>query len=140
MDIHTLGLNFEFHHIGIAVRSIQATATLYAEAGYHATNSIFDPIQNVNIAFLQKAGSPLLELVEPVDKTAPCYGILKKVGVSPYHFCYEVNDMQYCIEKLKEKDFKTIVEPVNAIAFNNRKICFLYHIDVGLIELLCHCI
>jgi methylmalonyl-CoA/ethylmalonyl-CoA epimerase len=125
-----------FHHIGIAVRSIRNTAQLYVDAGYQVTDTIFDPKQNVNIAFLKKAGSPLLELVEPVDKTSPVSNILKKAGVSPYHTCYEVNDLSGHLEQLVEKDFIVVVEPISALAFDNRKICFLYHIDTGLIELL----
>ena len=75
-------------------------------------------------------------MVQPVDKNSPVCGTLKKVGVSPYHFCYEVNDLLKTLEELEKQGFKILVEPVEAIAFNNRKICFLYHIDVGLIELL----
>jgi methylmalonyl-CoA/ethylmalonyl-CoA epimerase len=128
--------NAKFHHVGIAARSIAETSLFYIDAGYQMTNVVFDPVQNVAISFLEKEGSPLLELVEPVDKTSPVYNILKKVGVSAYHFCYEIENIQKCITMLEEKDFRLLVEPVNAIAFNNRKICFLYHLDVGLIELL----
>ncbi len=71
-----------------------------------------------------------------VRKTSPVYNILKKVGVSAYHFCYEVDNLQNSIEELEAKDFRLLVEPVGAIAFDNRKICFLYHLDAGLIELL----
>ncbi|MDR3218569.1 MAG: VOC family protein [Dysgonamonadaceae bacterium] len=128
--------NAIFHHVGIAVKSITDTALLYTEAGYRMLPVVYDPIQNVNISFLEKNGSPLLELVEPVDKTSPVYNILKKVGVSAYHFCYEVVSIQDCITALESKDFRLLQEPVPAVAFNNRKICFLYHIDTGLIELL----
>jgi methylmalonyl-CoA/ethylmalonyl-CoA epimerase len=128
--------NATFHHVAIAVKSIQSTALLYVEAGYWATETIFDPIQNVKVAFLEKVGNPLLELVEPMDKTSPVYNILKKVGVSAYHFCYEVDSLQDAIETLENKEFRVLVEPVEAIAFGNRKICFLYHLDAGLVELL----
>jgi methylmalonyl-CoA/ethylmalonyl-CoA epimerase len=62
--------------------------------------------------------------------------ILKKVGVSAYHICYETNRLQETIEEMEKQDFRVLVEPVEAIAFDNRKICFLYHVDIGLIELL----
>ncbi|GHT03280.1 peptide synthetase [Bacteroidia bacterium] len=128
--------NAAFHHVGIAAKSIHSTSVPYTEAGYHLTETVFDPIQNVKIAFLEKAGSPRLELVEPVDNTSPVYNIIKKVGVSAYHFCYEVENLPTAIETLEAKGFRVLVEPVPAIAFDNRKICFLYHLDVGLIELL----
>ena len=126
----------EFHHVGIAVQSIEETAKWYVAAGYCLTATVEDAIQNVRIAFLKRNDSPLLELVEPADKTSPVCNILKKAGVSAYHFCYETNNMQETIEDLEKQDFKLLVEPVKAIAFNNRKISFLYHINIGLIELL----
>jgi len=126
----------EFHHVGIAVNSIEETARWYVSIGYSLTETIEDPIQNVRIAFLKRADSPLLELVQPVDKTSPVCNILKKVGVSAYHFCYETDNLQKTIEDLEKQDFRILVEPVKAVAFNNRKISFLYHIDNGLIELL----
>ena len=126
----------EFHHVGIAVNSIEETAKWYIESGYSITETIKEPIQNVYIAFLKRDDSPLLELVQPVDKTSPVYNILKKVGVTAYHFCYETDNLQKTIETFESKDFKVLVEPVPAISFNNRRISFLYHIDIGLIELL----
>jgi methylmalonyl-CoA/ethylmalonyl-CoA epimerase len=126
----------DIHHIGIAVNSIEETAKWYVAMGYVLSETIEDPIQNVRIAFLDKCDGERLELVQPVDKTSPVCNILKKVGVSAYHFCYEVDNIQKTVSDLEKQDFKIFVEPVNAIAFNNRKISFLYRADVGLIELL----
>jgi methylmalonyl-CoA/ethylmalonyl-CoA epimerase len=126
----------KFHHIGIAVNSIEETAKWYTAMGYALTETIEDPIQNVRIAFLKKEDHPLFELVQPVDKTSPVCNILKKVGVSAYHSCYETENLQAAVENFEKQDFKIFVEPVEAVAFNKRKISFLYHIDVGLIELL----
>ena len=125
-----------FHHVGIAVRSIEDSAKWYQAEGYTLSETILDPIQNVSVAFLERADSPRLELVQPVDSASPVNNILKKVGVSAYHSCYEVADIQQKIEELEQQDFRLIVEPVPAVAFQNRRICFLYHIDNGLIELL----
>jgi len=126
----------EFHHVGVAVRSIDETAQWYVGMGYRLTETFEDPIQNVRVAFLIRGDSPLLELVQPVDKTSPVSNILKKMGVSAYHFCYETTDLQKTIENLERQDFRVLVEPVKAVAFNNRKISFLYHLEIGLIELL----
>ena len=56
---------FRFHHIGIAVFSIDETAEMYLAAGYEKTETIFDPIQNVHICFLTKDGMPMMELLAP---------------------------------------------------------------------------
>jgi len=129
-------LNATFHHVGIATESIEKTAVLFVEAGYKMTDVIFDPKQNVNISFLEKDGSPLLELVEPVDEKSPVRNILNKVGVSAYHFCYEVENLDDSIAQLRQKKYMLLVKPVEAVAFNGRRICFLYNKDAGLIELL----
>ena len=128
--------NAIFHHTGIAVESIERTAALFVDAGYKMTNVIFDPKQNVKISFLEKVHSPLLELVEPVDDTSPVRNILNKVGVSAYHFCYEVEDIDDSISQLRKKKFMLLIKPVEAVAFGGRRICFLYHKETGLIELL----
>jgi methylmalonyl-CoA/ethylmalonyl-CoA epimerase len=128
--------NAKFHHVGVAAESIEKTAKLFTEAGYKMTNVIFDPMQNVNISFLEKPDSPLLELVEPVDEKSPVRNILNKVGVSAYHFCYEAENLDDSIAELRKKKFMLLVKPVEAVAFDGRKICFLYHKDAGLIELL----
>ena len=129
-------VNAIFHHVGIASESIAKTSELFIGAGYRMSEPVFDPLQNVKIAFLEKAGSPLLELVEPVDETSPVRNILNKVGVSAYHFCYEVQNIDDSIAELRKKKFMLLIKPVEAIAFDGRKICFLYHKDAGLIEFL----
>lgn len=127
--------DFLFHHIGVVTNSIEATALYYKEAGYDITNKIFDPVQTVNICFLKKIGFPIIELIEPILDTSPAANILKKNGVSPYHFCYEVENIDEAIKKLKKKKFVPIIRPVQAIALENRLICFLFNKDIGLIEL-----
>ena len=125
-----------FHHIGIATESINKTSFYYLDAGYCMSEVIFDPIQKVNIAFLTKDSMPIIELVEPVSDVSPVSNILKKSGVSPYHICYHVVDINFSISELKKKKFVLLFKPVEAVALFNKKICFLYNKDIGLIELL----
>jgi len=132
--------DFQFHHIGIAVNSIKVTAQYYLDAGYVISDTIYDPIQNVSIAFLEKNGMPQIELVEAgsADNNSPICKIIEKSGVSPYHICYEVDNIESAINKLKKKKYLPLANPVSAAAMNNKKICFLYNKDVGLIELVEH--
>lgn len=127
---------FEFHHIGVATNDIKKTASYYETAGYCLSSIIFDPIQNVNIAFLYKDNMPTVELLEPVDDKSPVYKIVKTSGVTPYHCCYKVDDISYAIKNLREKRFIPLSNPVPAVALENKRICFLYNREVGLIELL----
>jgi methylmalonyl-CoA/ethylmalonyl-CoA epimerase len=79
---------------------------------------------------------PIYELVEPIDETSPVNKILDKTGVTPYHICYETDDIYGVINNLKKQGYLLLQTPVPAIALDNRKICFMYHKDAGLIELL----
>ena len=128
--------NFFFHHIGIATDNIEKTAAFYLDAGYTNTPVINDPIQQVAICFLSREFSPLVELVSPLTDDTPVTEIIHKSGVTPYHVCYEVDDLNESIMKLKHKKFLPLFNPVAATALDNRFICFLYKKDFGLIELL----
>lgn len=127
---------FGFHHIGVAVFDIDATAQFYLDAGYTKTDIITDLKQNIRISFLKKEGMPTIELLAAVNDTSPVNRILKGVGVSPYHLCYIVPNMEEAVKKLRKMRFVIVSAPVEACALGNRSVCFLFHKNVGLIELL----
>jgi len=126
----------KFHHIGVACKNIKKSISIYEGIGYQSSNIIFDPIQNVNLCFLQKDDSPVIELVGSVDENSPLTNILKKNGTSPYHTCYEVINIEDEILNLNNQGYMQISPTAPAIAFDGRKICFLYHKDIGIVELL----
>lgn len=126
-----------FHHVGIAVINIKEAIIAYEALGYtQTTNIIHDPIQKVQLCFLEKIDSPTLELVAGKFLESPVTNILTKNGPTPYHNCFEVDDINKSIANLRLKGYRRLSAIVPAIAFGNRNICFLYHKEVGLIELL----
>ena len=126
-----------FHHIGVATNNIDFTTKQYNIFGYKQSTELFlDPIQNVYILFLEKLNSPCIELVAPVNQDSPILNILNKNGTTPYHFCFEVDDIVNEVDKLKKLKFVMVSKIVPAVAFNNRLVCFLYNKESGLIELL----
>lgn len=127
--------DFRFHHIGIAVNDIDVTAKYYIDAGYIKSETVVDPIQNIEICFLTKDSMPTIELLAAVNAESPVVKILEKVGVSPYHNCYEVDDIEIAIKSLKRQRYIPLSKPVVACALENKRVCFLYNKDVGLIEL-----
>lgn len=127
--------DFKFHHIGIAVWDIEETALYYVDAGYMKAETVIDEIQNVKICFLTKENMPMLELLAPVDENSPVNRILNKMGVSPYHCCYLVDDMEDAVYRLKKKKFVPLIKPVEACAIDGKRVCFLFSKTVGLIEL-----
>lgn len=126
---------FKFHHIGVAVKDIDATAAVYEQGGYKRSASIFDPIQNVNICWLTKEGMPTVELLAPVDETSPVNKILEKNGVTPYHTCYVVDNIEDAVAQLRKQKYVMVSKPAEAVAFCGSRVCFLFNKNVGLIEL-----
>lgn len=124
-----------FDHIGIACRDIDKTKAFYLAMGYEASPVVEDPIQHVRISFLSKTGVPKLELLEPLDDQSPVARTLATTGVSPYHFCYTVEDIEEVIAQLRYQRFLLVTGPVPAYAMENRRIAFLFQKNTGLIEL-----
>ena len=124
-----------FHHIGVAVKDINATASVYEQGGYKRSSSVFDPIQNVNICWLTKDGAPTVELLAPVDEKSPVNKTLEKVGVSPYHCCYIVDNVEEAASELRKQKYIMVSKPAEAEAFCGSRVCFLFNKNMGLIEL-----
>lgn len=125
----------EIDHIGYAVQDIQKTAQYYVDGGWNLSEIYDENIQNTKIAFLTKLGMPTIELVSPLNGESPVDNVLKRSGVAPYHICYVVDDMMAAVEELYEEGFKPLFMPVKSVAMDNREICYLYHLELGAIEL-----
>lgn len=126
---------FKFHHIGVAVNDIEATASVYEQGGYQHSATIFDPIQNVKICWLTREGYPTVELLAPVDETSPVCKTLEKNGVIPYHTCWVVPNLEDAIVELRKQRYVLSSRPTQAVAFCGSRVCFLFNKAVGLIEL-----
>lgn len=129
-------VNLSFHHIGVAVYDFRNTVPFYESQGYHNDIEIYDPEQNVNVCVLRHQSAPTIELLAPHNEKSPINNILSKAGSSPYHFCYEVENIEETIAELKKERFMPVSKPKVSNAFDNHRVCFLYKKDVGLIELI----
>lgn len=125
----------KFHHIGMAVKSIDATAAIYEDGGYRMSDIVFDPIQNVDICWMTKEDAPIVELLAPVNDESPVNKTLEKVGVSPYHCCYVVENIEAAVKELRAQKYVMVSKPAEAVAFCGSRVCFLFNKNVGLIEL-----
>ena len=96
---------------------------------------IFDTVKNVNICWLTKDGMPTVELLAPVDESSPVCKILGKNGVTPYHTCYIVENIDDAVADLRKQKYVLVSKPAEAVAIHNCKVAFLHNRHVGLIEL-----
>ncbi len=127
----------KIHHIGIATDDITLTKHFYEQLGYVASAPIADPIQRVLICLLTHPNHVPIELVQPLTEKSSVNKILSKNGVTPYHICYEVEDIDSVFDLLTEhENFIPLFRPVEATAMGDKLICYLYRKDVGYIEII----
>ena len=78
---------------------------------------------------------PKVELLAPHDSTSPVQQTLDKMGVTPYHTCYVVDNIEEAVAQLRKQKYVMVSKPAEAVAFCGSKVCFLFNKNVGLIEL-----
>lgn len=95
-------------HIGIAVRSIEATK-IYEALGLEIDHVETVETQKVKTAFLS-VGDSNLELLEPTGDDSPVAKFIEKRGEGIHHICLRVDDIDAHLARLKEKGFRLINE------------------------------
>lgn len=128
----------DFHHVGVAVADIDKALPHYREIlGYTEVDGPYDdPIQRVRVAFLTSpaASNPCIELIAPLDKDAPVNRYLSK-DAGAYHLCFTVDDMEATLQQVRAKGWMLISGPVPAVAFQLRRIAWLFMPTRQLVEL-----
>lgn len=131
IKVNIFGKNAQLHHIGLAVTSISKEVKIL---GCKKPKVFLDKIQKVKVAFINLNGAPI-ELIEPIDNNSPITLNLKKKQ-SLVHICYEVPCFKKAVKNARKFGFYSISTPVDAKAFQDKKIIWLYNQSFGLIELL----
>lgn len=123
-------------HIGYAVKRIDRALTAFQKLGFEFEPVIDDTDRNVKLAFGDKDGYRI-ELVAPLDKKqeSPVDQYLSNAVGTPYHICYESENLDAEIEELAKQGFKVVIEPRPAVAFGGRRVVFMMNIGFGLMEI-----
>lgn len=129
----------KFQHLGVAVRNMDAALSTYRDIlGYRLIAGPFtDPRQKVRVCFLRsdQPADAVIELVEPAADDSPIAGVLNRGG-GAYHMCFETPRLDQTLEELLAKKCLLVASPVPAVAFNGRRIAWIYTPTRQLIELL----
>lgn len=129
--------NAKFHHLGMAVSSVELATPFYASMGYSVSEPVIEPIQKVRVAYARKEGFPTVELLEPTDETSPAAKVIARNGCSPYHVCYEVPDIKAAVAEMrKEGGFMPLGRPIPGHGLDDALMVFCYNKDVGLIQIM----
>ena len=132
-------LGFKLRHVGVAVPSLDpATDTLSTLFGYRVISGPFDdPIQKVSVNFLTQSDNDVaeIELIAPLGQDSPITAMLAKSGGGAYHLCFETSDIEQALVHAKDNGCIVISGPVPAVAFNGRRIAWIYTKSRQLFEL-----
>lgn len=125
------------HHIGYLVKDLDKSIRAFLALGYRQKGGpVLDEGRDVEIVFLEKDGS-LVELVEPKSAESVAAGLMKTRKNSPYHMCFETDDMAGELERLRASGFMRIDELAPAPAIGGGAyVTFLVSPSIGIIELL----
>ena len=123
-------------HVGVVVASIETSASYYIRHfGLRRIGEpIVDPLQDVELQFLEDERGQRIELIRPVSARSPAARALA-AGGGVNHICYRVADLRAALASLNGDGAKTVREPMPAVAFNGRLVAFLYTPQRELIEL-----
>ncbi|MEG1875951.1 MAG: VOC family protein [Lachnospiraceae bacterium] len=123
------------HHIGYAVRNIKKCRQYFLNLGYFDEGKgVIDVERNIEILFMRNEFQ-LIELVAPLNEKSSITNLLKRNGAIPYHICYVTHDLEEKVTELLGGGWIITQKPSPAIAMNMKKIVFLYHKDIGIIEI-----
>lgn len=126
---------FNFHHVGLACKNLEKEMLAHEMLNYAKESEIFeDTNQRIRGVFMTN-GSFRVELLEALSKDSPINNYLKK-GIRMYHQCFTTPNLQNAIDYLVHQGAMLVVQPIEAVAFNQRKIAFLYLRSQMLIELI----
>jgi methylmalonyl-CoA/ethylmalonyl-CoA epimerase len=97
-------------HIGIAVRSLDAALKTYgAGLGMRADHIEEVPEQKTRVALIQ-LGESRLELLEAMEEDSPIGRFIAKRGEGLHHLCFQVEDLERTLLRLKEAGVRLIDE------------------------------
>jgi methylmalonyl-CoA/ethylmalonyl-CoA epimerase len=132
-------LGFKLRHVGVAVPSLgPATEALSTLFGYRVISGPFDdPIQKVSVNFLTQSENDVaeIELIAPLGENSPITSMLAKGNGGAYHLCFETTDIEQALVHAKNNGCIIVSPAVPAVAFNGRRIAWIYTRSKQLFEL-----
>ena len=132
-------LDFKLLHVGVAVPSLGPTTELLSNLfGYKVVSGPFDdPIQKVSVCFLAKTDEEVteIELIAPTSEDSPIRSMLAKDGGGAYHLCFQTSDIEGALVHARKTGCIIVAAPVPAVAFDGRRIAWIYTRSRQLFEL-----
>ena len=104
------GRALRLDHVGIAVKSLAERVPLYRDLlGVTLAREEEVPTERVRVAFLGD-GETHVELLEPIDGQGPIGQFLAKRGEGVHHLCFEVDDIEAALARLRAEGMTLVGE------------------------------
>ena len=129
-------MKLRINHLGYLTQNIEEQLKKFRLLGWEDFLSLEDDTIKVKLCFIKK-DNVVIELVQPTSFDLISKDFLIKNLNSIYHTAYESYNFDEDLKYLKD-NLNGFVIPKSknkALAFNNKRIVFLYT-DIGLIELI----
>lgn len=111
-------------HIGIAVKSIEEAAKLYADLGLAIEGIETVESQKVKVAFIP-VGQSRIELLEPTAPDGPTAQFIEKKGEGIHHIALKVDDVAKALEELAAKGY-ALIDKMPREGAGGHKIAFVH--------------
>jgi len=117
-------------HIAIAVENLDEVEAAYKEIlnlTWHGREEV--PTQKVMTSVFD-IGESRLELVQPTSEESPIAGFLRKKGGGLHHICFEVDDIEAEMKRLKEKGAR-LLNDIPIAGIEGSRVAFLHPKSCG---------
>jgi len=131
----------KINHIGYLVENIESAAKEFKGLGFSQTGEMFEDISREAYLLFLDNGGYAVELIQPVSETSPIYELLRRYRNSPYHICYEADNLSEKIDEMlstpwRKGGYILISPPSPAPAMLGcPNVAFLMNRNIGMIEL-----
>ena len=96
-------------HVAIAVADIEESISRWVDALGVEAGEVEDlPERGVRLCKLEAPGSPALELVTPLGEDSTVARFLGEQGEGIHHFCFEVDDIEDTLERLRRDGVRLV--------------------------------
>lgn len=121
-------------HLAVTTSNVEKTLADYLgmQGARLIRGPALNPQQNVHYAFVQLSEGLVVEILGAREGSPVSRHVSQ--GGGPYHFCFAVPNIEDSIKAAELMGAKLVTPPVSDVAFDGRRIAFLFHEIHGVFE------
>ena len=115
----------KIEHIGIAVKDIEASNELFKTL-FNKPSYKMEEVESegVKTSFF-KLGESKIELLQATNENSAIAKFIAKKGEGMHHIAFEVENIEFEIDRLQKEGFK-LIHDIPKLGADNKKIAFLH--------------